>query len=142
LIANGRHSTTVTISHLIARFLHACGFPTDRTSIKNVREKLSQRPQLDAATFAATYFPEDKRDLAERLILITQRHSRADLTGAEPNDRFVEDFKMDELDSMSLLELVIDIEKYFEITIPDGRAQNIRTFRELVDEIWSLKNPT
>ena len=55
------------------------------------------------------------------------------LDGLGPDDAFVRDLRMDELDSMSTVELVLDLEKRFGIEIPDEDAQKILTFRELVD---------
>ena len=62
------------------------------------------------------------------------------LTGILPADRFVDDLRMDDLDSMSLVELTIHLEKEFEVDIPDGRLREIKTFGELVDEIHDRIN--
>jgi len=56
-----------------------------------------------------------------------------------PEDQFVSDLKMDDLDSMSTVELVIHLEKAFNISIPDGRTKEIRTFGELADEIYEIR---
>jgi thiamine-phosphate pyrophosphorylase len=104
--------------------------------ITEVREALAQRPQLDAAVFAERYFPSEKQSIAERLWLLTQKHSVADISGVVLNDTFVDDLRMDDLDSMSLVELAIDLEGAFHITVPDGRLAEIRTFGQLVDEIY------
>jgi len=57
-----------------------------------------------------------------------------------PEDEFVADLKMDDLDPMSVIEFVIQLEKEFNINIPEGRIKAIRTFKELVDEICQLQN--
>jgi acyl carrier protein len=108
--------------------------------MREVRNKLSQREQLTPEAFVNRYFPQEKRTVAERLLALTLRLSRADLTGLLPEDRFVEDFRMDELDSMSLLELTLDIEKDFKIEISDKSAQSIQTFAQLVDAVYQLQN--
>ena len=46
--------------------------------------------------------------------------------------RFIDDIGADSLD---IVELVMDLEQEFEITIPDEEAQNIRTLGELIDYI-------
>jgi len=53
----------------------------------------------------------------------------------QPNDRFVEDLRMDELDSMSTVEYVIEIEKEFGIEIPDSAAEKMLTFKSVVDYV-------
>ncbi len=53
----------------------------------------------------------------------------------QPNDRFVEDLRMDELDSMSTVEYVIEIEKEFGIKIPDSAAEKMFTFKSVVDYV-------
>jgi len=111
----------------------------DRYNVRQVRDKLSKRPQFDSESFANTYFPEEKRVVARKLWEITKEHLVADITGVAPDDEFVADLKMDDLDSMSLVEFVIHLEKDFNIDIPEGRIKAIRTFSDLVDEIFRLK---
>jgi acyl carrier protein len=124
-------------------FLERCrialGGHSDAKNIREVRDKLSKRPQLNSESFTNTYFPEEKRVVAQKLWEITKEHSVVDITGVVPEDKFVEDLKMDDLDSMSLVELTIHFEKEFNLSIPDGRLKEIRTFGELVDEICRLK---
>jgi acyl carrier protein len=112
---------------------------SDGKNIREVREKLSKRPQLDSESFADTYFPAEKQAIARRLWEITKEHSVADITGVTPEDQFQADLKMDDLDSMSTVELVVHLEGIFNISIPDGRIKEIRTFGELVDEIYQIK---
>jgi acyl carrier protein len=120
--------------------LRASCFPrSDKAIVRDVRDNLRKRPQLDSQAFASTYFPEKKRYVAQKLWEITKEHSVADISGVVPKDKFVEDLKMDDLDSMSLVELTIHFEKEFNVSIQDGRLKEIRTFGELVDEICRLK---
>jgi acyl carrier protein len=121
------------------RLRASCFSRTDKAIVREVRDNLLKRPQLDSQAFANTYFPEEKHTIARKLWEITKEHSVADITGMVPEDRFVEDLKMDDLDSMSLVELTIHFEKEFNVSIPDGRLKEIKTFRELVDEICRLK---
>ena len=79
----------------------------DRRNIAEARNILSQRPQLDAKSFAETYFPTDKQAIAEKLWKITKEHSVADITGVVPADHFVQELRMDDLDSMSLVGLTV-----------------------------------
>jgi len=110
----------------------------DRRTIAEVRKKLSERPQHDSGSFATAYFPEEKRAVAQKLWKITKERSVADITGVAPDDKFVEDLKMDDLDSLSLVEFAIQIEKEFNINLSDERLKSITTLRELVDEVYEI----
>ena len=43
----------------------------------------------------------------------------ADITGMTPNDQFIADLKMDDLDSLSLVEYTIHIEEEFGVHVSD-----------------------
>jgi acyl carrier protein len=111
----------------------------DAKTIREVRGKLGSRPQLNAEGFAHEYFTEDKREVAKRLMDITREHSVADITGLSPDDAFVTDLRMDDLDSMAIVDFVVHVEKDFDVTIPEHETKSMRTFGELVDEIARLK---
>jgi acyl carrier protein len=120
--------------------LRASCFPrTDKAIVREVRDNLLKRPQLDSQAFANTYFPEEKQVIARKLWEITKEHSIADITGVVPDDKFVEDLRMDDLDSLSLVELAVHIEKDFNISLSDERLRTITTLSELVDEVYRLK---
>jgi acyl carrier protein len=69
-----------------------------------------------------------RRILAERLAL-----SANDVTWSAP---FIEDVGADSLD---ILELVMELEEEFEITIPDDQAEKIKTVGDAIDYIERLK---
>ena len=114
-------------------------FDPDPGIIREVRNKLAQRPQLNSKEFAATYFPPEKRAIAELLMEITKEHSVADITGLIPDDAFVADLRMDDLDSLAIVDFIVHIETDFDITIPQHKAKSMRSFSELVDEIARLQ---
>ena len=111
----------------------------DRRTIANVRKKMSERPQLDSEAFAKAYFPEDKQAVARKLWEIAKEHSVADITGMQPDDTFNGDLKMDELDSLSLVEFTIHIEEDFGVNISEEKAKSINSFSDLVNEVCRLK---
>jgi len=74
-----------------------------------------------------------------RLLEITKEHSVADITGLIPGDTFAADLRMDDLDSLAIIEFVIHVEKDFDIIIPKHKAKTMRSFSELVDEIARLQ---
>jgi acyl carrier protein len=102
---------------------------------RRAKRLLATRPALDLAAFGRAYFGESARRalLAAQVRKVLAGHVPYGLEGLGPDDTFVRDLRMDELDSMSLVELVVDLEKRFAITIPDEDAQGIVSFRQLVD---------
>ena len=102
---------------------------------RRAKRLLGERPALDPAACGRTYFGESDRRawLAAQLREVVAEHVSYRLDGLCPDDAFVQDLRMDELDSMSTVELVIGLEQRFGIEIPDADAQGILTFRQLVD---------
>lgn len=45
------------------------------------------------------------------------------------------------LDSLDIIELVMEIESEFNVMIPDGRIENCKTFGDLAETVLSLKKP-
>jgi len=99
------------------------------------RRLLASRPALDPTAFGRAYFGESERRalLAAQVREVLAEHVPYSLEGLGPDDTFVEDLRMDELDSMSTLDLVLGLEQRFGIKIPDDDAQSILSFRGLVD---------
>jgi acyl carrier protein len=114
-----------------------CGFYAVKLSENAERQRalahMAGRPALNEREFGKQFFPDDRADIAAKLRDILSRHITLDLSQLQPDDRFVEDLRMDALDSLSMVEYVIEIEKEFGIEIPDSRTEKIRTFRQLVD---------
>ena len=102
---------------------------------RRARRLLATRPALDPAGFGRAYFGESDRRalLAAEVRKVLAEHVPYGLEGLGPDDAFVRDLRMDELDSMSTAELVVGLEQRFGITIPDVDAQSILCFRQLVD---------
>lgn len=102
---------------------------------RRARRLLATRPALDPAGFGRAYFGESGRRalLAGEVRKLLAEHVPYSLEGLGPDDTFVGDLRMDELDSMSTVELVVALEQRFGITIPDENAQGILSFRQLVD---------
>jgi acyl carrier protein len=107
---------------------------------RRAKRLLATRPALDAAGFGRAYFGESDRRalLAAELRKVLAEHVPYSLEGLGPDDAFVGDLRMDELDSMSTVELVVGLEQRFGITIPDEDAQGILSFRQLVDYLRSV----
>ena len=100
---------------------------------------LATRPPLDPGAFGQKHFGQSARRamLAAQVREVLAGHVPYGLDGLGPDDAFVRDLRMDELDSMSTVELLLGLERRFGIDIPDEDAQKILTFRELVDYLES-----
>ena len=107
------------------------GMRRDGLERRRALDHLAQHPPLDPAVFGQTYFPADQAEVARRLRELLTPHLPFDLARLHPDDRLVEDLRMDELDSMATVEFILDVEKDFSVRIPDAEAARIRTVREL-----------
>jgi len=118
----------------IERFLNPVG-----VTRRKIRSSLDMRPQLAPDEFSETYFKEDERIVAKRLMEITAEWCDAEILGLTPDHEFVDDLQIGELDCLDMVEFVDDIEKYFGIKFSDERIEIMRTFKEVVDEIILLQ---
>jgi acyl carrier protein len=96
---------------------------------------MAGRPVLNETEFGKHFFTNDRAEIAAKLRVILSRHLPIDLSQMQPDDRFVEDLRMDALDSMSTVEYVIEIEKEFGIQIPNAAAEKMMTFQSVVDYV-------
>jgi acyl carrier protein len=71
---------------------------------------------------------------------ITEWYCDAKVTGLVPDDEFVADLQIGNQDFLELVELLLQVQEEFDIKISDSRAEEMRTFSELVDEITLLQN--
>lgn len=135
-----------TSAKLLSAFAVVLGIPAsvlliklrDAQNLRRARAHLAPRPPLDPTAFAATYFPADHAALARRLHELLAPHLPLDLTRLHPDDRLVEDLRMDALDSMSTIEFILAVEKEFSLKIPTGALTGISTLRDLTTCIAHL----
>ncbi len=96
---------------------------------------MRERPSLDDVDFGRHYFSTEQSGVAARIRRILAGHIPVDLSRLHPDDRLVEDIRMDVLDSMSTVEFVLDVEMEFGISIPDSVAVEMRTLRDVIDYV-------
>lgn len=101
-----------------------------------VQHKLHSRPRLTSEEFGKKFFGEttNRASIAKELREILAKYLPIALEGLQPEDKFQETLKMDMFDSLSTIEIVMEIEQRFEIVI--GNDEEIKpdiTFRQLVD---------
>jgi acyl carrier protein len=100
--------------------------------------RLSQRPQQTPGEFGTQYFGDarGKAKLAERVREILAEHLELPLAGVTAEDRPVQDLMMDDLDSLSVVEFVVQIEKEFKIDLAAKDAEGLRSLREIVEYLY------
>ena len=96
---------------------------------------MQSRTSLSDQEFGHTFFPPDRVEIAARLRHILSRHISVDLSRLHPDDKLVEDIRMDALDSLSTVEFIMDVEKEFDITVPNSVAKEMRTMRDVIDYV-------
>ena len=99
------------------------------------------RSPLEAKEFGARYFPPSQADIAAQVRTILADHIRVDVSRVHPDDKLVEELRMDALDSMSTVEFLVALEEHFKIEIPDSAAERMRTIRDITEVISELKFP-
>ena len=92
---------------------------------------MEDRPSLTPTDFGSCYFPQDQASVAAEIAAIFATHIDLDVSRAHPDDRLVQDLRMDALDSMSTVEFIIELEKHFSLNIPDSAANQMRTLRDI-----------
>lgn len=70
------------------------------------------------------------------------KHIIGDITGLDPatigdNDAFIEDLQ---LDSLSLLEIGVEVDYAFKLGVPEERLQELRTVKDSVDLVLECLN--
>ncbi len=68
----------------------------------------------------------------QRLIQLAAEHFRLEPTGLAPEDDIFEALG---IDSVQVLELLSELEMYFDVEIPDYELREVRTFAELAEQI-------
>jgi acyl carrier protein len=107
----------------------------DEWEKKRALSHMAGRPALPDKEFSQQYFSSDRTEIASKLRKILSKHIPVDLSRMHPTDRFIEDLRMDALDSLSTVEYVLEIEKEFAIEIPNSAAANMAIFQNVVDYV-------
>jgi acyl carrier protein len=101
--------------------------PRDR-----VQQQFADRMPLSDEEFGASYFPARWGKSASRVRQIIGEALGIDMTRTRPSDRFVQDLRIDDLDSLASVEILDKLEEEFGIKITDDEALCIITIEELV----------
>jgi acyl carrier protein len=110
-----------------ALWLHA------RSNVRLAQRHMAGRGPLSSREFGQRYFSAAQAPIATRLRELLAAETVVHLDRLHPDDRPVQDLRIDELDSLTLAEFVVAIEKEFKIELADADVARIRTFRDLVE---------
>src|SRR5262249_31881225 len=102
-----------------------------RVNRRHAERLLATRPKLDTQSFGRAYFNNSDAQamIAAQLRELLARHVPFPLEGLAPDDAFVKDLRMDQLDSLSLVEFQLELEEHFGVKVDEKEAQRMRTFR-------------
>lgn len=116
----------------------AVGF-THRWSVRRrFAVSMAGRTPLDETDFASLFPGAEESAIAVREAVATAVPGDGRLM--RPLDRIVKDLMADAMDGVNTNEIVAMLERRFSIRIPEARASKVRTVRELVDLVQSLRD--
>ena len=104
-----------------------------RSNLRLAAQHMAGRDPLAAAEFGREFFPERQAPIAARLRELLAAETAVELERMHPDDRPVQDLKIDELDSLALVEFVMAVEKEYRVKLPDAELARARTFRDVVE---------
>jgi acyl carrier protein len=105
---------------------------SDRVQRDCVQRQFADRMPMSDEEFGAAYFPQRWVKSAARVRQIVGEAIGIDMTRTRPSDRFVQDLRIDDLDSLASVEILDKLEEEFGIKITDDEALRIITIEELV----------
>jgi acyl carrier protein len=125
-------SVPVIIAVLVA--LGGVVWLSERTVQRRVLKRMQSRPVRTPQEFGRDFFPMESASIAARVREILARHLSIDLSRLSAEDTFV-DLEIAELDSMATVGFVLDLEREFDIKIPDRDAERMKTLRDVVQYV-------
>lgn len=78
----------------------------------------------------------ERSEIKQKVIEIAAVQMGIRETGISDNTRFISDLKMDSLD---LVEFVMELEAEFDLAIPDEAAEKLHTVYETVDYLYKTE---
>ncbi len=109
----------------------------DRWQKGQIRRYLAGRERLTHEQFARQFFPPDQAKIAAKVREMLSPYVPADSSQIHPTDRFAEDLRVWSLDSLAGLELVLNLEREFHITLSKEDTRRFCTIADVVDCVAS-----
>ncbi|HEX3068603.1 MAG TPA: acyl carrier protein [Thermoanaerobaculia bacterium] len=96
---------------------------------------LESRNPVPSREFGATHYPADpvRAEIASFILLKFEELTAYDFKGALPEDRIVDDLRVDELDSLATVEIIQDVEVRFGIKVTDTEAAATQTLNDFIE---------
>ena len=110
-----------------------------RAKSRGIRSLFAGRERLDERQFHERYSQAQgiPFHVVSGVRRIMEKRLGADLSRLSPEDRFYEELRpFYDYDHMADVEIVIELEKEFDIKLSDEDTMYIRSVRELVETIW------
>lgn len=80
--------------------------------------------------------PISTQDVLSRLAVIINEETGVEIEDVKMDESFVEDL---DIDSLSMMTIVVCAEEQFGVKIPDDEVKNLRTVRDAVDFITNAQ---
>ena len=100
---------------------------------RKVARKLEGRPVVSAADYGATYYPDNasRAGIANTLVAMLKDYGLPEVQQLTPDDRLV-DYQLFEFDSMGAVWYALEIEKHYQISIPDEKWSELQTLHNII----------
>jgi acyl carrier protein len=119
----------------VALVVVVCLVLAQQVSMKrHLRAKLASRERVPSCEFGSRYYTDTTKSeiatfILQRIELLTDH----DFAGALPTDSLTQDLRLEDLDSMVLVEILVEVEQRFQIKIENEDALRIKTIDDFVE---------
>ena len=100
------------------------------------RRHMAGRPRLDSREFAIQFYPESP-EVASTVRDLLQEYIKVDLSQMQPSDQPVRDLYLGAIYGGETDDVVVAIERCFDIQIEDEVAEKMRTVDDLIRYVIS-----
>lgn len=103
-----------------------------RRTLTHIQKRLAGSPEISPEGFASAHFPPEQALVAQRVHRVFLETAQVAVRRAGPDDRLVEDLRLDDLDSMATVEFVLALEKEFGLKLSEAEMAKAKTLREII----------